>query len=185
MKSFFKKFIVLLLILTSCYKDDLKEFEKAKFQINSSIAAPLFYEDLTIKDTINFIPNFSINDTIYITNNNIHKIDGYDFSFNGYQIDSAQFKLHIENSFPVKAYVQIYFIKNNIVYDSLFTINKQHVGNSTISDVFIDVSVERYQHLVNCDKIEIICGLEKYQNFSPNQKISIGCGVIVNITKKL
>ena len=197
--SYFTKYSVIIFLflsiaISSCYKKELDEFKNAVFEANTEIAFPLFNADVSIKDSISvpYLPNFSLSDSLYLTNNyTLGLSDSLSLLLDGYTINDIQIKLYIKNSFPLKGNLQVYFLDaNNIVTDSLFTIEKHSVQNGTdgtmnISEVYIDIDQSKYKKIIDCKKAKIAYSIKKDNSNITNSELFIGCGVILKTGKKL
>ncbi|HWZ23550.1 MAG TPA: hypothetical protein VNW06_12895, partial [Cytophagaceae bacterium] len=92
--------------LIGCYKKDLDEFKNATLNIKSEIAIPLFNATITVKDSLNYIPYFNVSDSFYLTYN-VTINDSISLSYDGYSLDNIQFKLYIQNNFPISGGLQV------------------------------------------------------------------------------
>jgi len=176
---------------SSCYKKDLEEFKKASFELNSTIALPLFNANISLKDSLlNAIPNFSVSDSLYLIND-ISMSDSISLSLEGYSIREAQLKLYLKNNFPVRGSLQVYFLNDNDkIQDSLFVINKHPVqfssnGITTVSDVYLYLDEVKYKKMIESKKIKIVYSIKKGSLNEGSYQLFVGCGLMVRTEKRL
>ncbi len=98
---------------------------------------------------------------------NLQVVDTFDFSFDlpEYNLDSLQFKLILENKFPIDVTTQLYMLdEDNEVIDSLFEEGEiflpggTYSGSSTLTNIssasfFIDMTEERVQKFMDTKRI--------------------------------